>query len=83
MLSELRHYPADHPYTDTPLTHGDGAAIVVAGVTTSQGTQENCVQGEGRQVSGVHMTGGLPMAEQPTRLGAQPARVQAQESRVP
>ena len=30
--------------------HGDGAAIVVAGVTTGQGARESRAQGEGRQV---------------------------------
>ena len=33
---------------------GDGAAIVVAGVTTGQGAWESRAQGEGRQVMGYH-----------------------------
>ena len=45
--------------------YGDGASVVVVGVTTDQGGRESRLQGEGRQVFSTAMTGRYARCETP------------------
>jgi len=44
-----RKGPGTEPRSPPTSSHGDGAIIVVGGVTTLQGKQESCLQGKGWQ----------------------------------